>query len=40
MLAASFLNKAALGQGFVVNDTEARKTSKYSALAATTLSRQ
>jgi hypothetical protein len=30
-LAASFLNKAVLGQGFVA---EARKTSKYSALAA------
>jgi hypothetical protein len=33
-LAASFLNKAVLGQGFVANDAEARKTSKYSALAA------
>jgi hypothetical protein len=28
------LNKAVLGQGFVANDAEARKTSKYSALAA------
>jgi hypothetical protein len=33
-LAASFLNKAVQGQGFVANDAEARKTSKYSALAA------
>jgi hypothetical protein len=33
-LAASFLNKAVLGQGFVANDADARKTSKYSALAA------
>jgi hypothetical protein len=33
-LAASFLNKAVLGQGFVANDAEACKTSKYSALDA------
>jgi hypothetical protein len=32
-LAASFINKAVLGQGFVANDAEACKTSKYSALA-------